>query len=817
MWLHEYAPLIILCMFKATVAMTTTTGSIHCCYYSYDNHHKSIHFTTTAIQPRVSTVAITTTATSAIAITTATTAPAAVTTMATAPIAMTTAITSFAMTITTTAPVAISTTAISRFALTTTITASLAMTTITRVSTVAITTTTTAPAAMTTTATAPATITTTATAPAAIVTPTAIASVAMTTTTVAMKTTATASVTITTTATVPAAITTNATTPVAITTNATAPAAMTTTATATVTAPAPMTTTATAPVAIKITATAPAAMKTTATSSVIMTPTTSVSTVAKQATVTTPIATTSVAITTTSTTPVAITTTATAPAAMKTTATASVIMTPTTSVSTVAKQATITTPIATTTKAGITTTIGHPFEAQASINTAAISASVVVIIVLATISIITVVAILLYIKRSSKTANSSEVEGFSLDNAVYGTGMCTNDVATTVYEPVKDNEIAGENDFQLPYEVPSKTATTYSGMFHDEQMPAENIYGNDDEDPYCLPPTEEEELYGVLEQHKTLRIPRHEIETKSALGHGQFGGVHKGKWKSPKGEFEVAIKVLDPTKSHNDEDKVKFLQEAAIMAQFKHPNVILFYGIVSEGEPLMLVIELAHNKDLRTHLTTMRPDPGQMILSHVRQCLLTYSQQVALGMQYLSNKSFVHRDLAARNVLVTKACVCKIADFGLSRNLDEETYYFSHGGMVPVKWTAPEAVCYKKYSTASDVWSFGCVLYEIWSLGFKPFETISNAEVVMKINAGYRLPPPPGCPLLIYETMIHCWGPDHNARPSFRDIHMSLFQDQDFVLHVPEEAASTHPQAAVLGAPLEAGEKMYIELQKSYT
>ncbi|KAL5491578.1 hypothetical protein EMCRGX_G016891 [Ephydatia muelleri] len=305
-------------------------------------------------------------------------------------------------------------------------------------------------------------------------------------------------------------------------------------------------------------------------------------------------------------------------------------------------------------------------------------------------------------------------------------------------------------------------------------MPAENIYGNDEEDPYCLPPTEEEELYGVLEQHKTLRIPRHEIETKSALGHGQFGGVHTGKWKSPKGEFEVAIKVLDPTKSHNDEDKVKFLQEAAIMAQFKHPNVILLYGIVSEGGPLMLVIELAHNKDLRTHLATMRPDPGQMILSHFQQSLLTYSQQVALGMQYLSSKSFVHRDLAARNVLVTKACVCKIADFGLSRNLDEKHYYFSHGGMVPVKWTAPEAVCYKKYSTASDVWSFGCVLYEIWSLGFKPFETISNAAVVEKINAGYRLPPPPGCPLLIYET------------------------------------------AAVLGAPLEAGENMYIELQKSY-
>eukprot|EP00731_Ephydatia_muelleri_P014776 Em0008g496a len=470
--------------------------------------------------------------------------------------------------------------------------------------------------------------------------------------------------------------------------------------------------------------------------------------------------------------------------------------------------------------ASATATVNPSISKEASTNTAAIASSVVItIIVLAIVITVVVILLLLYIRRTSKVTISSGMQRNVFENAVYGDNeaeLNAYDVAKAVYEPVKDNEETEEKNYGLSYEVPYKVSTMHSGDFGNEMMPAENIYGNDDEDPYCLPPTEEEELYGVLEQHKTLRIPRHEIETKSALGHGQFGGVHKGKWKSPKGECEVAIKVLDPTKSHNDEDKVKFLQEAAIMAQFKHPNVILLYGIVSEGGPLMLVIELAHNKDLRTHLMTMRPDPGQMILSHVRQSLLTYSQQVALGMQYLSSKSFVHRDLAARNVLVTKACVCKIADFGLSRNLDEENYYFSHGGMVPVKWTAPEAVCYKKYSTASDVWSLGCVLYEIWSLGFKPFETISNAEVVENINAGYRLPPPPGCPLLIYEIMIHCWCPDDHARPSFRDIHMSLFQDQDFVLHVPEEAASTHPQAAVLGAPLEAGENMYIELQKSY-
>ena len=165
-----------------------------------------------------------------------------------------------------------------------------------------------------------------------------------------------------------------------------------------------------------------------------------------------------------------------------------------------------------------------------------------------------------------------------------------------------------------------------------------------------------------------------------------------------------------------------------------------------------------------------------MVSGNFPSLLLSYSQQVALGMHYLSSgKNFIHRDLEAKNIFVTHDDICKVASYSakicsrkmpfylqigelaLSKELSDTEYYVSQGGEIPVAWMAPEAICYSKYSTASDVWSYGCLLYEIWSLGKPPFNNLPGEEINEMLQVGERLAPPPGCPKKVYSLMMQCW------------------------------------------------------------
>ncbi|XP_065833056.1 ephrin type-A receptor 4-A-like isoform X2 [Oscarella lobularis] len=336
---------------------------------------------------------------------------------------------------------------------------------------------------------------------------------------------------------------------------------------------------------------------------------------------------------------------------------------------------------------------------------------------------------------------------------------------------------------------------------------------------YWQPASTESELYAQMEGKKMSKIDRKSVVMGKELGSGEFGVVALGKWSpvTHRGKEPIAVAVKTLSSSSTREDRVKFLREAAIMGQFRHKNVVALYGVVTVGEPILLVLELVENGDLKDWLvgvkTTLdynQPDAE----SNLARRLLRSSSEIAAGMKYLSCKSFVHRDLAARNVMLDKEHTCKIGDFGMARDLADDTYYVTSGGKIPIRWTSPEALNFRKYSTASDVWSFGIVLYEIWSLGERPYGFMPNSEVQELLDAGYRLPPPPGCPRSIYHLMISCWNPEYHDRPSFTQVAKLLSgrQDEKILQNKPGEEAI----CGRLGADLDDSHSLYEDLQALY-
>jgi tRNA A-37 threonylcarbamoyl transferase component Bud32 len=331
---------------------------------------------------------------------------------------------------------------------------------------------------------------------------------------------------------------------------------------------------------------------------------------------------------------------------------------------------------------------------------------------------------------------------------------------------------------------------------------------------FWQPGSTTDSLYQQLYCRKFREICRHHVEATEHLGSGKFGTVKRGVWKTPGGDREVAVKMLQSNPA--SQDTIMFLQEAAIMGQFRHPNIVQLLGVVTLGEPIMIVLELLSSGDLSTFLNKNRAQ--ELDKQKWPNLLLGFCQQVAAGLDYLLAKGFVHRDIAARNILLSPThMMCKISDFGMSRDLQAENYYVTRGGDIPVKWTAPETLNYKKYSAATDIWSFGCLMYEIWGLGHKPFEGHTNMEAIELVERGYRLPPPPGCPRQVYHLMIQCWNPTASLRPSSSELLQDLTgAEESCLLQWREEDSRCHPQAHLLGAPLEAGESLYRELQLTY-
>ncbi|KAJ6657845.1 hypothetical protein lerEdw1_001895 [Lerista edwardsae] len=339
---------------------------------------------------------------------------------------------------------------------------------------------------------------------------------------------------------------------------------------------------------------------------------------------------------------------------------------------------------------------------------------------------------------------------------------------------------------------------------------------------YVDPHTYEDPSQAVHEFAKEIEASCISIER--VIGAGEFGEVYSGRLKPPgKHELPVAIKTLKV--GYREKQRRDFLGEASIMGQFDHPNIIHLEGVVTKSNPVMIVTEYMENGSLDTFLK--KNDEQFTVIQ-----LVGMLRGIAFGMKYLSGKGYVHRDLAARNILINSNLVCKVSDFGLSRVLedDPEAAYTTRGGKIPIRWTAPEAIAFRKFTSASDIWSYGIVMWEVVSYGERPYWEMTNQDpgqtispffpllllnhslllmyrvikllffqtlekhwacpqqrqhhprilwtipipqklwVIKAVEEGYRLPSPMDCPAALYQLMLDCWQKDRNSRPKFDEI-----------------------------------------------
>ncbi|XP_016426986.1 proto-oncogene tyrosine-protein kinase Src-like isoform X1 [Sinocyclocheilus rhinocerous] len=265
-------------------------------------------------------------------------------------------------------------------------------------------------------------------------------------------------------------------------------------------------------------------------------------------------------------------------------------------------------------------------------------------------------------------------------------------------------------------------------------------------------------------------IPRDSLRLDVKLGQGCFGEVWMGTWNGTTG---VAIKTLKPGTMSPE----AFLQEAQVMKKLRHEKLVQLYAVVSE-EPIYIVTEYMGQGSL---LDFLKGDMGKML--RLPQ-LVDMASQIASGMAYVERMNYVHRDLRAANILVGDNLVCKVADFGLARLIEDNEYTARQGAKFPIKWTAPEAALYGRFTIKSDVWSFGVLLTELATKGRVPYPGMVNREVLDQVERGYRMPCPAECPESLHELMLTCWRKEPEERPTFE--YLQSFLEDYFTSTEPQ-------------------------------
>ncbi|XP_040070662.2 inactive tyrosine-protein kinase transmembrane receptor ROR1 isoform X1 [Ixodes scapularis] len=288
-------------------------------------------------------------------------------------------------------------------------------------------------------------------------------------------------------------------------------------------------------------------------------------------------------------------------------------------------------------------------------------------------------------------------------------------------------------------------------------------------------------------------VPSPRVRFLQELGEGAFGKVYRGELLPVKRDCSLPIQVAIKTLKENAAMKTQqdFQREAELMSDLQHPNIVCLLGVCTKEEPLCMLFEYMPHGDLHEFLVQHSPrcEGTTQVLDLAD--FLHISRQVAAGMEYLSAHHYVHRDLAARNCLVGESLTVKISDFGLSRDVYSSDYYrVQSKSLLPVRWMPPESILYGRFTTDSDVWSFGVVLWEVFSYGLQPYYGYANQEVIDLVRGRQLLPCPEDCPPHLYALMVECWHEVPNRRPHFRELHARLCSWQ--ALHARSASLSTH-------------------------
>ncbi|XP_030049529.1 BDNF/NT-3 growth factors receptor [Microcaecilia unicolor] len=300
-----------------------------------------------------------------------------------------------------------------------------------------------------------------------------------------------------------------------------------------------------------------------------------------------------------------------------------------------------------------------------------------------------------------------------------------------------------------------------------------------------IPVIENPQYFGITNSHLkpdtfVQHIKRHNIVLKRELGEGAFGKVFLAECYNLYPEQDKILVAVKTLKDASDNARKDFHREAELLTNLQHEHIVKFYGVCVEGDPLIMVFEYMKHGDLNKFLRAHGPDAvlmaeGNRPAELTQSQMLHIAQQIAAGMVYLASQHFVHRDLATRNCLVGENLLVKIGDFGMSRDVYSTDYYRVGGHtMLPIRWMPPESIMYRKFTTESDVWSLGVVLWEIFTYGKQPWYQLSNNEVIECITQGRVLQRPRTCPKEVYDLMLGCWQREPHMRLNIKEIHNLL-------------------------------------------